>query len=639
MNIKSIAFSGLAVIAAVVMSLGLIVQSAEAATTVAAGAKTVSIATNTATGTGACTLLSSVVLTEAAAGDTTTGQTFVLTTPAGWSWCAYGSVAVAAASGAAPLTTAPTVAVAATSATIATATTTGVSAGGAAKFTWSGLGIRPDTAASASGSVALTGTGATAQANAIVITAGGSATAAYSFQYLRLLAPGATCDATYAALYTAQPQIVPSDGSAGWVICGLILDDVGNPAGGAGVTFATSTGIVSTGTAKTVMAVSNSTGFVTTTYRGQGNAASTDTVVASYSLKNAVATQSVTLAAPAGGTASKIVASAPANLAYAPTITGTTANYFSSQTGSDLTLRTVDASGLGVNGQVLLVTVDRGYVIADAAYGAFANTTLACAAANAKSITVTTGAANKDSRTGSTGSGYADVVICGYSSDAPGKVTATVSNVSTTMANTTVTATMAGTPAKVAATATGNTINATVTDAGGNLVADGTPVRFTISANAGAVSTACTTTVNGVASSVVALIASTGTVIVSTDWNESVAAATCAAAGAKSAAVSVTVPGGTASSAPTTAPSSATISSGSVPAAGGFGLIVAGGPLSGLAGAACPSSPATAAFWATVNGDFVTYVPGTSIAAVNAAFNTAFPNGIPSGTPLTAKCK
>jgi len=442
------------------------------------------------------------------------------------------------------------------------------------------------------------------------------------------------------AAYATQPQAVPSDGSAGWVMCALVLDDVGNPAAGAGVTFSTSIGIVSTGTAKTVLAVSNSTGYSTTTYRGQGNAAATDTVVASYALKNAVGTQSVTLLAPSGGTAAKIVASTPDKLAFAPTITGTSANYVTTQSGSDLTLRAVDSAGLGVNSQVLLVTVDRGYVIQDAAYGAFGTTALACAAANAKSITTTTGAANKDVRGGSTGSGYANVVICGYSSDAPGKVTVTVSNVSTSMANATVTATMAGTPAKVDAKATGNTITATVTDAGGNNVADGTPVRFTISANAGAVSSLCGSTVNGQATSVVALVGATGTVIVSTDWNESGAAATCAtAAGTKTVAASVTVPGGTAASGTTSTPSATAISSGSVPAAGGFGLIVASGPTSGLAAAACPSSPTTAAFWATVNGDFVTFVPGTSIAAVNASFNAAFANGLPSGTPLTAKCK
>ena len=46
------------------------------------------------------------------------------------------------------------------------------------------------------------------------------------------------------------------------------------------------------------------------------------------------------------------------------------------------------------------------------------------------------------------------------------------------------------------------------------------------------------------------------------------------------------------------------------------------------------------ALWATVNGNFVTYVPGTTITAVNADFLAAFPGGIlPAGTPLIGKCK
>ena len=45
------------------------------------------------------------------------------------------------------------------------------------------------------------------------------------------------------------------------------------------------------------------------------------------------------------------------------------------------------------------------------------------------------------------------------------------------------------------------------------------------------------------------------------------------------------------------------------------------------------------AVYATLAGFFITYVPGTTITAVNAAFNAAFPNGLPSGTPLTGKCK
>ena len=645
--INKFAWSGVAVVLAAVLALGLMSQTASAATTVTAGAKTVSIATNTATGTGACTILSSLVLTEAAAGDTTNGQTIILTTPAagGWSWCSAGSVAVAANSGATPLTTAPTVAVVTTSATVLTATTTGVSAGGPAKFTWSSLGIRPDTAASATGNVALTGTGVTANAAAIVITAGGSMTAAYSINPLRLLAPGATCDATAMALYATQPQSVPADGSAGWVMCGLVLDDSGNPAGGAGVTFTTSLGIVSTGTAKSVLAVSNSTGYVTSTYRGQGNVTATDTLVATYSLKNAVATQSITLVPASGGTAAKITIGGPNLLAVGPTVTNVSPGYVSPTIGARTYVWIQDGSGLGVNGQVALISVDRGSIVA--------GMDQACAGVTAKSITGTT-ATVAQVLNGTTQSGTIAFTLCTNQLDAPGKVTVTAQNVTTTMANATLSISNAGRPAKITATATGNSIQATIVDAAGNNVADGTPARFTMSANAGAVSTTCTTTTNGSASAVVALIGATGTVIVSTDWNETGAtvpgcaaanagnqtAAVTATTGAQTVAASVSVPGGTSTGATTPPVAGAgSISSGSVPAAGGFGLIVASGDIKGVVTASgCPS--ASAAFWATVNGNFVTYVPGTTITAVNADFLAASPNGIlPAATPLIAKCK
>jgi hypothetical protein len=70
----------------------------------------------------------------------------------------------------------------------------------------------------------------------------------------------------------------------------------------------------------------------------------------------------------------------------------------------------------------------------------------------------------------------------------------------------------------------------------------------------------------------------------------------------------------------------------------GFGLIVAAGNIADIVAAShCPA--ATSAFWATVDGEFVVHVPGTAVAAVNAAFERAFPDGVlPNGTPLVAKC-
>ena len=94
---------------------------------------------------------------------------------------------------------------------------------------------------------------------------------------------------------------------------------------------------------------------------------------------------------------------------------------------------------------------------------------------------------------------------------------------------------------------------------------------------------------------------------------------------------------GTATATATVPPGIGRIQSGNVPG-NGFGLIVASGRIADIVVASgCPA--ATSAFWATINGDFVTYVPGTAISAVNEAFLRAFPNGVlPASTPLVGKC-
>ncbi len=72
----------------------------------------------------------------------------------------------------------------------------------------------------------------------------------------------------------------------------------------------------------------------------------------------------------------------------------------------------------------------------------------------------------------------------------------------------------------------------------------------------------------------------------------------------------------------------------------GFGLFVfAGGTSEQLVTATtgCPQS--SAAYYATnPAGEFVVYVPGTSIGAVNAAWRALFPASIPANTPLIGRC-
>lgn len=79
------------------------------------------------------------------------------------------------------------------------------------------------------------------------------------------------------------------------------------------------------------------------------------------------------------------------------------------------------------------------------------------------------------------------------------------------------------------------------------------------------------------------------------------------------------------------------IVSGNVPGKG-FGLVVAAGRIADVVAASgCPAW--SSAFWATVEGEFVGYVPGTTISAVNEAFMRAFPDGVlPENTPIIGKC-
>jgi hypothetical protein len=81
------------------------------------------------------------------------------------------------------------------------------------------------------------------------------------------------------------------------------------------------------------------------------------------------------------------------------------------------------------------------------------------------------------------------------------------------------------------------------------------------------------------------------------------------------------------------------IISGSIPAGGAFGLVVfGGGAYEQLVSASgCPA--ARVAFWVTVSGTFIVYVPTTSVGAVNAPFEAAFPNRlIPAYTAFIGRC-
>ncbi len=104
-----------------------------------------------------------------------------------------------------------------------------------------------------------------------------------------------------------------------------------------------------------------------------------------------------------------------------------------------------------------------------------------------------------------------------------------------------------------------------------------------------------------------------------------------ATAGATGTATPTATPGGTSTT--------QALTGGTVPRAGGFGLAVfRGGPVDELVTSTeCPLS--TMVLYFTVNGSFVTFIPGSSVGAVNASFLLAFPGGsLPPSTGFLGKC-
>ncbi len=85
-------------------------------------------------------------------------------------------------------------------------------------------------------------------------------------------------------------------------------------------------------------------------------------------------------------------------------------------------------------------------------------------------------------------------------------------------------------------------------------------------------------------------------------------------------------------------PGEGEIISGDIPATG-FGLFVFGGGTNAqlVTASGCPQTTVT--FYATnSSGGFVVYIPGSGVAAVNAAWNALFSDGIPELQALIGKC-
>ena len=88
--------------------------------------------------------------------------------------------------------------------------------------------------------------------------------------------------------------------------------------------------------------------------------------------------------------------------------------------------------------------------------------------------------------------------------------------------------------------------------------------------------------------------------------------------------------------------STGTFTAGDLPLQGGFGLAVfGGGAPSGpsFAALAAGCGPPASTFWVSEAGQFVQYVPGSQVQAVNAAWFEKFRLGIPPGTGMIVRCR
>lgn len=489
---KKFAWSGLLVAFAFVAAASLLVQTAQAATTGGTTQLvTVPVATAAAApGNNTFTTLSPIVLTCGANGDINTGADILLELEVAQGW-AFGGVAPTVAATGAAVATSPGVLTDAD--TITVTVTTDCAAGDTVTIT--GVQVQP---------LAIT---AIADATVTAVTAGGSPivarvspdTVATGWVSLNAIAdvPGS------GASNTAVRGVVGVGTGAGAVVQGSKQVTLTSSIAGFGTTGASSTTVFS-----------DASGVITSTYRGTGTTG-TDSVTATTPAPNSgVGSTQVTLTAAAAGTPSALAhvnnfaAAGAGTLSsnVAPNNSGVNPNYTSAQTGTNVVFRVTDASGSGVNGQVLQVTTDKGGLVA------FEGT---CSTTAPKAITVTT-AATFGGSASTTAPGRGGVRFCAGTGEANrGAATITATNISTTMATATATVTTAGVPATITTNWNNGSLEVTVTDADGNPVADGTEVTVTIASTVGSVAPATRATVAGKATFAVALTGSTGNAIVS----------------------------------------------------------------------------------------------------------------------------
>jgi hypothetical protein len=505
---------------------------------------------------------SNLVITESGPAQFGVGTTLTLIAPAGWAFDAATPPSVSGTNSLA--------ATAAAAAGVYTITFTTASTGGAGVLTVSNIRVAATGAGSASADILSGGTTPQIAAGTVLGHIDPTNTR---------IGIAATPDAT-----------VSSDGTDSATLTFTVLGATNNPLAGILVSVTTSRGTLSATSNTTVSSAcaTGAAGTCTLTFRGNGSTGTAQITATTASPNEAVATFNVTVGS-ANTTPTAVKHFSTNNSGH---VAASAQNVYTSPTvGSRVRFQVTGGSGDGVNGELIQVTVDKGYVVQGDSSGnpTAGNQPGGCTGNNTTASDTSHGPVTID---GTDYQGIVEFTVCARAGQV-GPIKVTAKNLSTTMADGTTTLTSAGVPSQLTVTSTGGAISVVVKDKDGNEAADGTVVNAVAPAFSGAVSPNCTTTTNGKAGFAAAASGTSVQVIITVFINDSGdgSAGTCANLPSTVAASTTQNigPGGT------TTPGGGTGGgfTGTAPARGSIGLLVtnqpstAAGLVSALAAAGC----------------------------------------------------
>jgi hypothetical protein len=626
LSLKKHTWKGLAVVAAMLLSVGLMqAQTAFAAATVTTlGNTTIPLYTNSgapavAAGTGVIgtpaggsfTTVNPIGITLGAAGDLAGNIT--LTAPAGWG---FGGTLPAPSSTAPGVTFGVHVYAAYGSANTATITVTAANTGPGI-LTIAGLQLKP------------VDSGATSVTGNITMSAVGGLPAGTN---VATITPAQTGILIYSGATTAPAvTTVTSDGTTSVGLTFNVRSAANAQVVNTVVNVTVSRGTLSV-TSNTTSSTSCSTGSTgsscTLTFRGNGTTGTAQVTATTAAPNEAVATYNLTVGS-ATTTPTAIKHFSTNNSGHVAASIDNT--YTTPALAARVRFQVTGGSGTGVNSELIQATVDKGYIAQgdSSANPTAGNQPGSCSGNNTTASDTSHGPVSID---GTDHDGIVEFTVCAKSGTT-GPIKVTAKNLSTTMTDASTTVLAAGVPNKIETTVSGGAVTVTVKDKDGNEVADGTTVSFGVPAFTGTVAPTCTTTTNGKATAAAAFSGAGGQVLITVFINDSGSgsASTCGALG-NSAVAAVTVNVGAGGGGGGATGGGFT---GTAPARGSIGLLVtnqvstAAGLVSALAAAGC-----TVESLAVLEGGiWKIYINGAP-----AVVNAAFPASVQTTVAFFVRC-